>query len=123
MQALPSRSSLHSLGIALAILVAAGLSPSRASADCGDYVHIVKKDSAPEPILPKPCDGPTCSQRPLPPIAPLTVPPGGFDYSKPFVELLSVKEVEGSDSDRISILEQLAIPDPNPTSIFHPPRS
>lgn len=107
----------------MAVLAAVTFSPSRAAAECGDYVHIVKNDSTPQPILPKPCDGPTCSQRPLPPIAPLSVPSSSFEIAKPFVEILSASGQGDSGANRLSILEQLVIPDPNPTSIFHPPRS
>src|SRR5580765_5662628 len=65
--------SLRSFFVISAILLAA----SSASASCGDYLHVREKKSEPTKSAPKPCDGPHCSQRHLPPAppAPLSTSP------------------------------------------------
>src|SRR5439155_6662314 len=70
-----------------AVLVAAGVAlvPGKAAAACGDYVHIegqiVQQQQTTQPPVtdgvpaaPRPCNGPGCSNRPTPPIPPLTAP-------------------------------------------------
>jgi hypothetical protein len=61
------------LGAALLLLAA----PAGARAACGDYLHVGgdQRTSKPAAPTPKPCDGPHCSQRQLPPLPPAPVPP------------------------------------------------
>ena len=128
MFALPAKNCVRTLGIAIAVLAAAACSPSRAAAECGDHVRIQVEEQITddngktESQYPKPCDGPTCSKRQTPPAAPLSVPPSTQDFAKSFAELLA-HDMDGSTSVRLAALEQLLIPDPVASSIFHPPRS
>jgi len=121
MFALPAKAGVRTLGIALAILAVAALSPSRAAAECGDHVQIASEKPTDSP-LPKPCVGPTCSKRPTPPAAPLSVPPNSIEVSKPFLETVPIA-ADASVHIKWVVAELLTIPDLNPTSIFHPPRS
>src|SRR5688572_24240956 len=118
---------LRTVGIAVAVLAAAACSPSRAAAECGDYVHIATDTpdtTKPQPLLPRqPCDGPSCSQRKLPPIAPLTAPSTGVPVLKSFAEMLPLGDTSEARHGCFAIQESLTLPDPFPSSIFHPPRS
>src|SRR6266436_4722054 len=71
MLAIPHRWLLL-LGAALLLLAA----PGGARAACGDYLHVGgdHQKSKPAAPAPKPCDGPHCSQRQLPPLLPAPVP-------------------------------------------------
>jgi hypothetical protein len=85
MRPLSHRPSLRLCGVAFAALVAVACSSGRASAACGDYVHVLKDGAqAGGPMMPgqpdAPCHGPGCSNQPTAPILPLTAPvaePGG----------------------------------------------
>ena len=111
----------------MAILVGVGCLPSRAAAECGDYVHIAKQTPAnaeqSAPMPKPPCDGPNCSQRPATPVLPVSVPISEVEVSKQFTQALA-SDLHASDVRGFYFVQvQLSLPDPIPTSIFHPPRS
>ena len=116
------------VGIAIAVLVVAALSPSRAAAECGDYVLVLKNGSGESgtqtqhsPL--KPCDGPNCSSKPGTPTAPLTVPVNDTESSKQFASG-SGSDSDSTDSKKLFARQLLLnLPAPLPSSIFHPPRA
>jgi hypothetical protein len=118
-----------------ALLLAAGvcLSPQRAAAECGDYVHILNAPAAstqhatpgtpetPAPAAP-PCQGPNCSGAPVrhaPPPGPVT--PAG-PQAKEVVQ--SLDPVAATDGPRSTFDRGFtsARPVHRPSSVFHPPR-
>jgi hypothetical protein len=118
--------NLRFVGIALAVLAAMALCPSRSQAACGDYVHIEKAnagDTGKAPTPKPPCDGPNCSNRQAPPAAPMSIPVTETEVSKPLAKLMEA--FDPSDAIRIRLLTRTSftLPEPAPTSIFHPPRS
>ena len=117
---------LKPVGIAIAILAAMAFSPSRAAAECGDYVHIEKKTTTDADIPNsghKPCNGPTCSSKPATPVAPISVPATDSESTKQVSSLAD----RGLDSlgtqERIALQARLKLPTALPSSIFHPPRA
>jgi hypothetical protein len=104
------------LGAALLLLLAAG----SARAECGDYLHIGSKKSAPAEPAPKPCDGPHCSQHQFPPVPPAPVPPSTFSDESCCV----ASPVANPPAPRSGWIEPLDVraADSAPTDIFDPPR-
>lgn len=116
--------------VAVAAIVAAGLSPLRGAAACGEYVHILKPGeslAAPlgqphEGVPGKPCDGPNCSGKPgtLPP---LTAPVAGTSDSKQW----AARENDDLDGDTGSCVLTPPCSEGTPVqvtcAIFHPPRA
>jgi|GEM_PF-4179328 len=103
-------------GTAIAVIVVMAFAPSRASAACGDYLRIDGQ------AVPMPHDGPNCSERQTPPIAPMSVPPAESESAKPFVEWLQADPWPTDSARRVAEATLLALPDPLRDSIFHPPR-
>jgi hypothetical protein len=113
------------------------LSPDRAAAECGGYVHIRNAPAAPEqhappataekpapptPLAP-PCQGPNCSGAPdrhTPPSAPVS--PVG-PQAKDVVQCLG--PIAGTDAPRAACDREDAESRPihRPSSLFHPPRA
>jgi hypothetical protein len=130
MAALPR--TAHGFGIALAIAASAVLSPGRAAAECGDYVHIVTNthtsapmppDSDSDPKAPrKPCDGPDCSGNPSPPVIPAGAPATwSTDSNNWVVGVVAVAtQLIGPGWWIPRLPTKLPIDRENP--IFHPPR-
>ena len=122
----------YQFGVALAIVMGVALTPTIATAGCGDHVHIINKNSdvAGEsyPVerdqkLPlSPCSGPTCSSA--------TVSPGmpsGFPVSNPpELKCNAAHDEEVRDAADLSsweaIIENDEMSSPLSGSIFHPPR-
>lgn len=121
---------------AAAFLLAVGffVSPSRAHADCGDYVTIAGHPSAHHTMPPaddtkptdsprRPCNGPNCSKRHDSPITPTRAP------ITPTGETKSLEVRIGADLPPDSGCGQWftdatsAQPIRTSRSIFHPPRS
>lgn len=119
---------IRSLGVAFVLATALAFSPGRAEAACGDYVSILNDQSAshtmPDPMaghLPKtPCHGPSCSERPSLPAAPVPAPVSAPSDTKACVVLLA-----GHANDTGERLVP-CLTDESPVhlsvSIFHPPR-
>lgn len=114
--------------LCIGILSIAGFcaSENRASATCGDYVHILAKSAADHseaPISPtKPCNGKSCQQAPIAP-APLPIP------STPTTPTQSLDAILSADAEFALHQVELRIAPEDRASqrghleaIFHPPR-
>ena len=80
--------------------------PSRAAAECGDYVHIEKKTTTDADIPTtghKPCNGPTCSSKPATPVAPISVPATDSESTK------QVSSLADPDLDSLGAQERIAL--------------
>lgn len=130
----------HCIGIAVAIAVLFGYFPSRATAECGDYVVILNKNSASNQQVemdshaqfdpsndrghPRtPCRGPNCSSNPFQHTAPLAAPVPTRNESKVSTTQLT-PEIAVSDQEEwwpfpTSNESPVHTPDP----VFHPPRA
>src|SRR5262249_4327912 len=102
---------------------AALLTPGRAAAACGDYVHIADAPGQPDtPSMPRSCNGPGCSNHVPTPILPLTPPPSS-SQSKDCTTRLAV------EANRADVLSRTYLPDADgepiriSRAIFHPPRA
>ena len=114
-----------SIGIAVAILVAAACSPSRAAAECGDYVHLSKDASdtgTSTPVGHRPCDDPNCSGKPATPAAPISVPVNDSEGSKEFAARAGGDADPNDTRETFTRQVSLNLPDPILAAIFHPPR-
>lgn len=116
-------SARRAIGIAIAILVVAACSPSRAVAECGDYVHIVKNVPETGSQAPQaPCEGPNCSSKPATPTAPLTAPVNDSESAKQITSRSGCDADLDDNRERITRQHLSDLPDPILASIFHPPR-
>jgi hypothetical protein len=106
----------------MAILAAIAFSPNRAAAECGDYVHIGQTGPDGLKLPVKPCDGPHCSQKPATPAIPLTLPTTESEGAKT-IAALAAADGDGVSRGQVIVQRAVLLPDPIPTSIFHPPRS
>ena len=121
-------------GIAIAITVGMAFSSSRASAACGDYLHIVglpdesirEANSLPTYLdrerLPRiPCHGPGCSNRPSQSLPPLTVPVtnGGV---KEVADHYGTGDNPSDSSTRHRVPRTIGLPIHFSTPVFDPPR-
>jgi hypothetical protein len=129
----------HCIGVALAAAVLLGYFPSRATAECGDYVIILNHNSASKqqeelkshvptetssdrgrPHLP--CRGPNCSSNPSRHSVPLSAPVPTRNESK--VSITQPKpENAGTEKEEcchFPICKELPVHIPDP--VFHPPR-
>lgn len=129
------RAVFRATGIALAITVGVVFSSARASAGCGDYVHIVGQPAEPtghampttadhdRVSLPgQPCHGPGCSNRPSQPVAPLTVPVTESGGAKELAARSAAAD-RPDCSSRHPIPHTIGSPVHLPTAIFDPPRA
>jgi hypothetical protein len=121
---------------ATALLLAAGVfaSPGRATADCGDYVTIAGQPSAhhampapgdaPQGETPrKPCNGPNCSKKQDPPVAPVRAPAPPTGDTKPVATNHGADTLPTADRGGWVTTSDSAKPIFTSTSVFHPPRS
>lgn len=118
---------LRVAGGALLLACALACAPSRARAECGDYVHIQKGQPAAghdanDPSPPKtPCHGPGCSKGPSAPAAPLPAPaptppeakacPAGYAASGDGEAGWPAPPATAGQPTRL------------PSAVFHPPRT
>lgn len=122
--------------VALSLLSAVLLAPGTAQASCGSYVtfHSPSKNAT-QPVVPqtdfgqmpladhsgkpRPCSGPTCSNRPVPPMPPVpSVRPAGDEASGIAAFTLAAETSFAPLAESLSPQHPLQIP----RSIFHPPR-
>ena len=136
--ALSRRSLRGALKAALAVLAVAALSPTKAAASCGDYLHVLPPGetappaaaagmpgqdqgdrATPQPVR-CPCRGPDCSQRSELPLLPTAPAP---TTSPNQLEAILAAEPE-ADADRAVPLrgDSPTLPSAHPSSVFHPPR-
>ena len=114
--------------LCIGILSMAGFcaSENRATAVCGDYVHILAKnaaDGSEAPVSPpKPCNGKSCEQAPIAP-APMPIP------TTPTSPTQSLDAILSADAEFAPHLVELGIDPEDRASqrghleaIFHPPR-
>jgi hypothetical protein len=108
--------------VAVAVLLGTLSFEGRATAGCGDYVHILPAGGADEssPKPKPPCHGPSCQKQSAPPIhAPVPPPP-------PTVHPDALLAVDADDDSTRStpIITSDRRPTAGPTtSVFHPPRA
>jgi hypothetical protein len=124
------RAVVRSAGIAFAIAAGVALAPSRASAACGDYVHVAKDGAEAndpsrlgESDMPRPCHGPGCSSQPTPPILPLTAPVTAPAGAKELAARAAGDTNDHGGSARHLIPEAIGSAVRTSTPIFHPPRA
>jgi hypothetical protein len=109
------------------------LTPDRAAASCGDYVHILAPgQTAPDakgvsPDRPAksapacPCRGPECSKGSYPPALPGAPAPAPTGQSQLDAVLHADAQPDAGAGSLIGT-ESLFLPAPFPSSVFHPPR-
>ncbi|MBX9625518.1 MAG: hypothetical protein K2X82_17055 [Gemmataceae bacterium] len=126
---------VRTTGIALAIAAGVAFSPARATAGCGDYVHIAGPPAGPTGVatappdghalddLPRPpCHGPGCSERPTPTAPPLTAPVNESAGAKELAARPGADDrADGSPRHRVP--RSIGSPVHFPTAIFDPPRA
>lgn len=116
----------QSVVVACAIVAAVVLSPGRAAAECGDYVHIATAQSpsgsAPQNPPHQPCTGPGCSDRPTAPLVPPAAPVTGPSESQEWAMALPGDADRGGDRGWAIPSTLASLPVHFPDSIFHPPR-
>jgi len=130
---------LRYFGIAVAVALLLGYLPSRAKAECGDYVIILNKTpgskqivqtNAQKPMEPtsdhnrpsQPCRGPNCSSNPNKQNAPLAIPITTHNDSKESTAQF-IPESASSDCGKwLSLLNSTDSPISISPRIFHPPR-
>jgi hypothetical protein len=129
----------HCIGVALAAAVLLGYFPSRATAECGEYVVILNNKSASKqqedlkshiptetssdrgrPHLP--CRGPNCSSGPSRHGAPLSAPVPTRNESKVSITQLTPENAgaEKKEWRHVPTCKELPVHIPDP--VFHPPR-
>lgn len=104
----------------VALLCAAWLAPGAAHASCGSHVRFGDHPLADHPEKPRPCSGPTCSDRPLiplPPVAP-SAPAPASEASGSAVLTLAAEATSAPLAEPLPPLHSLQ----HPRTIFRPPR-
>ena len=127
---------VRAIGIALAITAGVAFSPARASAGCGDYVHLAGQMAGPtgnamplpanherEDLPRPPCHGPGCSNRPSQPIPPLTAPVAESGGAKELAARANTNDDRADGLSRHRIPRTIGSPIHLPTPIFDPPRA
>jgi hypothetical protein len=114
------------VGIAVAILLMAALSPGQAEA-CGSVSHgdvvaaetpiPIQFPTAPQP----PCDGPNCSRKPATPSAPVSAPSSDSGGAKQLIGLFRCNP-EGDTAEMVRGAVRLILPQSSSGSVYHPPR-
>jgi hypothetical protein len=126
-----SPSLLRATGIALAIAAGVVLSPARATAGCGDYVHVAGPtgEAAPAPAnhdrddLPRPCHGPGCSNRPSQPAPPLTAPVTDSAGAKELAARSAAVDDPADGAAHNRAPRSIGSPVHVPSAILDPPRA
>jgi len=126
------RTVIRAIGITLAITVGVVFSSARASASCGDYVHIAGQPADQAITLPAPhdrdglprppCHGPNCSNHSPEPVPPFTAPVVESLGAKGLVARSHADDRAGGSSAH-SIPRSIGSPVHLPSAIFDPPRA
>jgi hypothetical protein len=130
------RTMIRAIGIALAITAGVVCSSARASAGCGDYVHIADRPAEPtgeamplpanhdrEDLPHPPCHGPGCSNRPYETIPPLTAPVTESGGVKELAARSNPNDDRPDGSSRHRTPHTIGSPVHLPPPIFDPPRA
>jgi hypothetical protein len=133
-------SGRHCIGLAIALAVLVGYFPSRAKAECGDYVVILNKKTAsnPQEELKEhdrvkqasehgrphaPCRGPNCSGDPSQRNVPLAVPLRIDSDSKETTARFTSETTGADRGDWLPLSKVFGLPIHVPYPVFHPPRA